>query len=56
MKIAIYSRGHDQELRQELGELVKELTTNNIGVLLHFSLSRFIQPDDTHKFEFFFQP
>jgi len=42
MKIAIYSRGHDEDLKEELEELVIKLTANDIEVLLHYSLSRFI--------------
>jgi NAD+ kinase len=45
MKIAIYSRGHEQELKEELKELVDELNRNKISVILHSSLARFIQPD-----------
>jgi hypothetical protein len=39
MKVAIYSRGHEQELKEELSQLVSELTRNNIRVLLHFHWS-----------------
>ena len=53
MKVAIYSRGHEQELKEELSQLVSELTRNNIRVLLHFSLERFIQEDRHHAFSFF---
>lgn len=53
MKIAIYSRGYEQELREELSQLVSGLTKNNISVLLHFSLARFIQQDSHHEFSFF---
>src|ERR1044072_4575085 len=42
MKVAIYSRGNDQDLKEELEELVSRLTVHKIEVLLHFSLSRFI--------------
>jgi NAD+ kinase len=53
MKVAIYSRGSEQELKGELHELIKELSKNNIDVLLHFSLTRFLPPDVQHNFEFF---
>ena len=53
MKVAIYSRGHEQELKEELSQLVSELTRNNIRVLLHFSLERFIQEDRHHALSFF---
>jgi NAD+ kinase len=50
MKIAIYSRGYEQELQAELSELVSQLTKNDIDVLLHFSLARFIRQDDACSF------
>jgi NAD+ kinase len=53
MKIAIYSRGHEQELKEELSELVDALTRNNISVILHFSLTRFIQPQVRKSVSFF---
>jgi len=53
MKVAIYSRGYEQELKAELSQLVAELTKNNISVLLHFSLARFIQEDKSYTFSFF---
>jgi NAD+ kinase len=53
MKVAIYSRGNDQDLKEELEELVSRLTHNNIEVLLHFSLSRFIQPSGDGLISFF---
>jgi len=53
MKVAIYSRGNEQELKDELQELIGELSKNNINVLLHFSLARFLQPDEKNNFEFF---
>ena len=53
MKVAIYSRGNDQELRNELEELVTKLTDNKIEVLLHFSLSRFIRFDNNKLVQFF---
>lgn len=43
MKVAIYSRGNEQELKEELNELLKLLIKNNIDALLHFSLARFVQ-------------
>lgn len=46
MKVAIYSRGHDQDLQEELQELTSKLILNNIQVLLHYSLSRFIHSDN----------
>jgi NAD+ kinase len=53
MKVAIYSRGNDQDLKEELEELVSRLINNNIEVLLHFSLSRFIQSPGNQKISFF---
>lgn len=53
MKIAIYSRGNDQDLRRELQELVSRLTFNKIEVLLHYSLSRFITLPDNNYINFF---
>jgi len=53
MKIAIYSRGNDQDLKGELQELVSRLTYNNIEVLLHYSLSRFITLPDNNYINFF---
>lgn len=53
MKVAIYSRGNEQELREELLELIRALSKNKIEVLLHFSLSRFLQPGVESNFQFF---
>ncbi|HEX5153596.1 MAG TPA: NAD kinase [Parafilimonas sp.] len=53
MKIAIYSRGNDQDLKGELQELVSRLTNNHIEVLLHYSLSRFITLPDNSYINFF---
>jgi len=53
MKIAIYSRGNDQDLKGELQELVSRLTYNHIEVLLHYSLSRFITLQDNTYINFF---
>ncbi|MEO8710536.1 MAG: NAD kinase [Parafilimonas sp.] len=53
MKVAIYSRGNDQDLKVELEELVSKLCNNNIEVLLHFSLSRFIKAEDNKRISFF---
>ena len=53
MKVAIYSRGNDQDLKAELEELVSRLTYNNIEVLLHFSLARYIQPQGNKLIDFF---
>ena len=48
MKVAIYSRGNGGEgLKDELEELVSRLISNNIEVLLHFSLKEFIKPQHT---------
>lgn len=48
MKVAIYSRGNGGEgLKDELEELVSRLISNNIQVLLHFSLKEFIKPHHT---------
>lgn len=53
MKVAIYSRGNDQDLKEELEELVLKLINNNIEVVLHFSLSRFIKLEDNRLISFF---
>ena len=53
MKVAIYSRGNDQDLKAELTELVSKLIGHNIEVLLHFSLQRFIQPNGNSLIQFF---
>jgi NAD+ kinase len=53
MKVAIYSRGSEQDLKDELHELINALSKNNISVLLHFSLGRFLQPDSKNNFQFF---
>jgi NAD+ kinase len=53
MKVAIYSRGNDQDLKEELEELVSKLCNNNIEVLLHFSLSRFIKSENNKRISFF---
>src|SRR5215831_15501361 len=53
MKVAVYSRGNDQDLKEELEELISKLIFNNIEVVLHFSLSRFIHPDGSKLISFF---
>jgi len=53
MKVAIYSRGSEQDLKDELHELISALSKNNIGVLLHFSLGRFLQPDSKNNYQLF---
>jgi len=53
MKVAVYSRGNDQDLKEELEELISKLVLNNIEVVLHFSLSRFIHPDGSKLISFF---
>ena len=53
MRIAIYSRGSEQELKEELNDLLKLLAKNNIDVLLHFSLARFVQSSSQKTFDFF---
>jgi NAD+ kinase len=53
MIVAIYSRGNEQDLKDELHELINALSKNNISVLLHFSLGRFLQPDSKNNFQFF---
>ncbi len=53
MKVAIYSRGNNHELRDELEELVLRLTTNNIEVLIHYSLAEFINPVGNSLIDFF---
>ncbi len=53
MKVAIYSRGNDQDLKGELEELVSKLIHHNIQVLLHYSLSRFIHNNTSELISFF---
>ena len=53
MKIAIYSRGNEQELKEELNELTELLSKNNIDVLLHFSLARFVKANEKNNLQFF---
>lgn len=53
MKVAIYSRGNNHDLREELEELVSRLTNNNIEVLLHYSLASFINPVGNTLIDFF---
>ncbi len=53
MKVAIYSRGNSQDLREELEELVLRLTNNNIEVLIHYSLAEFINPVGNTLIDFF---
>ena len=53
MKVAIYSRGNSQDLREELDELVLRLTNNNIEVLVHYSLAEFINPVGNTLINFF---
>ncbi|MFT4153878.1 NAD kinase [Parafilimonas sp.] len=53
MKVAIYSRGNSQDLREELEELVLRLTSNNIQVLLHYALAEFINPVGNVLVDFF---
>ena len=53
MKVAIYSRGHEQELQQELAELMRELTKNNISFVLHNSLSRLLQNNAVSNYTYF---
>jgi NAD+ kinase len=43
MKVAIYSRGNGDGLKEELEELASRLISNGIEVLLHFSLQKFIK-------------
>ncbi|MBS1746954.1 MAG: NAD kinase [Bacteroidetes bacterium] len=47
MRVAIYSRGHDLGIREELEELISILTQNNIEVILHYTLSAFVQSNNT---------
>ena len=53
MKVAIYSRGNNHDLKEELEELVSRLTNNNIEVLLHYSLANFINPVGNTLIDFF---
>lgn len=53
MKVAIYSRGNEQELKEELQELIRELSKNNVEILLHFSLARFLHPGTENDYQFF---
>lgn len=53
MKVAIYSRGNEQELKDELNELMELLAKNNIDVLLHFSLARFVESSAQKPLQFF---
>lgn len=53
MKIAIYSRGNDDELKNELEQLVSKLISHNIEVLLHFSLAKFINSEGNRLTRFF---
>lgn len=53
MKVAIYSRGHEQDMKKELNELIRELSKNNIELLLYFSLSRFLDEHEKSKYNFF---
>lgn len=53
MKVAIYSRGHEQDMKEELNELIRELSKNNIELLLYFSLSRFLDEKEKSKYRFF---
>lgn len=42
MKVAIYSRGLELELKDELTELVNELEKNNVSIMLHHSMSAMV--------------
>lgn len=53
MKVAIYSRGNGQELKEELEELVLRLTSNKIEVLLHYALAELINPVGNTLIDFF---
>ncbi len=53
MKVAIYSRGNNHDLKEELEELVSRLTNNNIEVLVHYSLASFINPVGNTLIDFF---
>src|SRR6187455_1486826 len=53
MKVAIYSRGNNHDLKEELEELVSRLNNNNIEVLLHYSLAGFINPVGNTLIDFF---
>lgn len=53
MKVAIYSRGNNHELKEELEALISKLLEHKIEVLLHFSLSRFINSNGSELISFF---
>ena len=53
MKIAIYSRGIEQEHKIELTELLHQLAIHNIAVMLHNSLAGFPIPDTNPHIEWF---
>lgn len=54
MKVAIYSRGLEIELRDELIELVNELEKNNVAIMLHHSMAAMISDQNYNsRFSFF---
>jgi len=53
MRIAIYSRGLEQDLRDQLVMLISELQRHNISILLLESLMQFNLPINMHNVELF---
>ncbi len=53
MKIAIYSRGLEQNLLAELSELLCEFSKHKVSVMLHDSLRRYADSITTHHVEWF---
>jgi NAD+ kinase len=53
MRIAIYSRGLEQDLRDQLVMLISELQKHNISILLLESLMQFNLPINMHNVELF---
>lgn len=54
MKVAIYSRGLELELKDELIELVNELEKNNVSIMLHHSLAAMVSDlNHDRRFQFF---
>lgn len=53
MKIAIYSRGKEQEHKIELTELLHQLKRHNIEIMLHSSLGDFQLPHSSEHIQWF---
>ncbi len=41
MKIALYSRGLEQDLKEELQELIQQLTKHHVDIVMHHTLSHY---------------